>query len=65
MKNQETGKWVCDFCGGNQDNVAKMITAPNGETAICNDCVASCVGVILDDIKTKSFVQPIKPGGAA
>lgn len=60
MKNKETEKWVCDFCGSNQDKVAKMITSPNGETAICNDCIAKCAGIILDAIKTSSFVQPMK-----
>ncbi len=27
MKNQETGEFVCDFCGKHQDKVAKMFTS--------------------------------------
>ncbi|RYI14034.1 hypothetical protein EVY38_22820 [Klebsiella pneumoniae] len=38
MKNQETGKYVCDFCGSHQDKVAKMFTSTDSdEVAICND----------------------------
>ncbi|HIH9507232.1 ClpX C4-type zinc finger protein [Klebsiella quasipneumoniae] len=65
MKNQETGEFVCDFCGKHQDKVAKMFTSHSDVAAICNDCVALCVDVILQDIKTKGFVEPLKKGGAA
>ncbi|ELT6814191.1 hypothetical protein R9C70_000595 [Klebsiella pneumoniae] len=65
MKNQETGEFVCDFCGSHQDKVAKLFTSNSNEVAICNDCVATCVEVILQDIKTKGFVETLKPGGAA
>ena len=65
MKNQETGEYVCDFCGRHQDKVAKLFTSNSNEVAICNDCVATCVEVILQDIKAKSFIEPLKTGGAA
>ena len=65
MKSEQTQKLSCDFCGKNQDNVAKLITAPDSDTAICNNCVAACADIILDAIKTSSFVQPINKGGAA
>ncbi|EPC4575106.1 ClpX C4-type zinc finger protein [Klebsiella variicola] len=65
MKNQETGEYVCDFCGRHQDKVAKLFTSNSNEVAICNDCVSTCVEVILQDIKTKSFIEPLKTGGAA
>ncbi|HGG1079100.1 TPA: ClpX C4-type zinc finger protein [Klebsiella quasipneumoniae] len=38
MKNQETGEFVCDFCGKHQDKVAKMFTSHSNGVAICNDC---------------------------
>ncbi|EOV2033202.1 ClpX C4-type zinc finger protein [Klebsiella pneumoniae] len=65
MKNQDTGEYVCDFCGRHQDKVAKLFTSNSNEVAICNDCVATCVEVILQDIKAKSFIEPLKTGGAA
>ncbi|PLG18613.1 hypothetical protein B6J05_08135 [Klebsiella quasipneumoniae] len=65
MKNQETREYVCDFCGKHQDKVAKMFTSHSDVAAICNDCVALCVDVILQDIKAKSFIEPLKTGGAA
>lgn len=65
MKNQETREFVCDFCGKHQDKVAKMFTSHSEVAAICNDCVALCVDVILQDIKAKSFIEPLKTGGAA
>ncbi|EMV6430502.1 ClpX C4-type zinc finger protein [Klebsiella pneumoniae] len=37
MKNQETGEFVCDFCGKHQDKVAKMFTSHSNGVAICND----------------------------
>lgn len=66
MKNQDTGKYVCDFCGSHQDKVAKMFTSTDSdEVAICNDCVATCVEeILLKDIK-KSFTDPLRTGGAA
>lgn len=65
MKNQETGEYVCDFCRRHQDKVARLFTSNSNEVAICNDCVATCVEVILQDIKAKSFIEPLKTGGAA
>ncbi|OMP92705.1 ClpX C4-type zinc finger protein [Raoultella terrigena] len=65
MKNQETGEYLCDFCGSHQNKVGKIFTANSNGVAICNDCVALCVDVILQDIKTKSFVEPLNTGGAA
>jgi len=42
----------CDFCGKTKDNVEKLIV---GEfSAICNECVELCVGM-LDDDKVKKF----------
>jgi ATP-dependent Clp protease ATP-binding subunit ClpX len=42
----------CDFCGKSKENVEKLIVGDH--SAICNDCVDLCVG-ILDDEKVKNF----------
>lgn len=43
---------VCDFCGKSKEDVEKLIVGDH--SAICNDCVDLCVG-ILNDEKIKSF----------
>lgn len=37
MKNQETGEYLCDFCGSHQNKVGKIFTANSNGVAICND----------------------------
>ncbi len=45
----------CSFCGKNKELVEKLIVGGDN-SAICNDCVDLCVG-ILNDEKVKNFPQ--------
>ncbi len=40
---------VCSFCGKTQRNVKKIIASPNGESFICDECVAICKEIIRED----------------
>ena len=42
----------CDFCGKSKEDVEKLIVGEN--SAICNDCVELCVGILSDE-KVKNF----------
>ncbi len=43
---------ICSFCGRGQENVKKFIASPNGNSFICEDCIAICGDIIKnDDIK--------------
>ena len=46
----------CDFCGKNRHEVQKLIIG--AESAICNECVDLCVG-ILEDEKIKEEVKDL------
>lgn len=48
----KTVKHVCDFCGKSKEDVEKLIVGD--QSAICNDCVTLCVG-ILEDENVKEF----------
>lgn len=44
--------YFCSFCNKSKENVEKLIVGEN--SAICNDCIHLCVG-ILDEEKVKKF----------
>jgi ATP-dependent Clp protease ATP-binding subunit ClpX len=45
-----TSQHVCSFCGKEKDAVAKLIVSEN--VAICNECVALCQDLLLDNPAT-------------
>lgn len=42
----------CSFCGRSQKDAKKMISSPDGNTFICEDCVAICKEMLTDEIQT-------------
>jgi len=42
----------CDYCGRTQEQVPKIITGGNG-SAICGDCVLTCMQIILEGVTTE------------
>jgi len=55
MASAKSNNYSCDFCSKSKENVEKLIIGER--SAICNDCVDLCVG-ILNDEKIKNF--PLK-----
>lgn len=47
MKNPENP--TCSFCGKHQKDAKKIIASPNGESYICDECVAICREIIRED----------------
>ncbi len=47
MKNPEN--LTCSFCGKPQKDAKKIIASPNGESFICDECVAICRDIIRED----------------
>lgn len=47
MKNHEN--LTCSFCGKPQKDAKKIIASPNGESFICDECVAICREIIRED----------------
>lgn len=47
MKNPENP--TCSFCGKPQKDAKKIIASPNGESYICDECVAICREIIRED----------------
>ena len=47
MKNPEN--LTCSFCGKPQKDAKKIIASPNGESFICDECVAICREIIRED----------------
>ncbi len=45
VKNIEDGKMYCSFCGKSEDQVARLISGPDG-VCICDECVEICAGMI-------------------
>ncbi len=41
----------CSFCGRGQKEAKKMISSPDGNTFICEDCVAICKEMLTDELK--------------
>ena len=41
----------CSFCGRSQKEAKKMISSPDGNTFICEDCVAICKEMLTDEMK--------------
>ena len=52
MANKQTNH-SCDFCGKSKEDVEKLIVGEN--SAICNDCVDLCVGILKDEKKPFSL----------
>ena len=54
----------CEFCGRNENEVGKLISAPSG-VCICNDCVEICADLIFDETdekpesKTRSVLEKL------
>ncbi|MEY8562379.1 ATP-dependent Clp protease ATP-binding subunit ClpX [Eggerthellaceae bacterium 3-80] len=46
---QEPNEIVCAFCGRHSDDVAAMISGPNG-IYICDECVAICADAMMQDL---------------
>lgn len=47
MKNPENPS--CSFCGKLQKDAKKIIASPNGESYICDECIAICREIIRED----------------
>ncbi|HCG58170.1 MAG TPA: ATP-dependent Clp protease ATP-binding subunit ClpX [Clostridiales bacterium] len=47
VKNPEN--LTCSFCGKPQKDAKKIIASPNGESFICDECVAICREIIRED----------------
>lgn len=47
MKNPESPS--CSFCGKAQKDAKKIIASPNGESYICDECIAICREIIRED----------------
>lgn len=43
-------KWICDFCGKDNDEVEAMIAGPNGH-AICGSCTEIAMQIVIDKRK--------------
>jgi ATP-dependent protease Clp ATPase subunit len=39
----------CSFCGKNSKDVKKMIGSAIGQSAICENCLAACTKIILNE----------------
>jgi ATP-dependent Clp protease ATP-binding subunit ClpX len=52
LANKQTNH-SCDFCGKSKEDVEKLIVGEN--SAICNDCVDLCVGILKDEKKPFSL----------
>ena len=48
----KTPNHSCDFCGKSKEEVEKLIVG--NQSAICNDCVDLCVGILKDE-QVKQF----------
>lgn len=54
----------CNFCGKSQTSVKKLISSPNGDSYICNECVDACKDMINEMIanekpQEEKFVLPL------
>ena len=56
MKNPEN--LSCSFCGKPQKDAKKIIASPNGESFICDECVAICREIIRED-EAESQIETI------
>jgi ATP-dependent Clp protease ATP-binding subunit ClpX len=45
-------KIVCSFCHKPQDEVAKIVGAPEGKAFICDECIKLCYEVVKEKPKT-------------
>lgn len=52
---------TCDFCGKNQEQVTRMITAKTVD--ICAECVCVCMEVLVKEIESeiKEITFPLTP----
>lgn len=50
---------ACDYCGKPSDKVRRMICGPNG-SAICDECVLACTGILFNEFKTAMEIPFIK-----
>ncbi|WP_313684168.1 ClpX C4-type zinc finger protein [Pantoea sp.] len=64
MKNSETGKFHCDFCGKSADESGQMIIGKEN-SAICDECVCKCQGIILSHIKATYLLKQLDEGAAS
>ena len=59
----QKSEMTCSFCGRNQENVKKFIASPNGNSFICEECIAICGDIIKNDnikpvAETKKLLLP-------
>jgi hypothetical protein len=54
------GDYVCSFCGKRQGQCARMIAGP--DVAICNECVALCVEILLGELRAIKPTQSAREG---
>lgn len=49
------GKFECSFCGKSQDMVMRLISSPNADAFICDECIEACSDIIdseYNELKT-------------
>ena len=53
-------KAKCSFCGKSQNEVHKLVFAPQGkgDGAICSDCIKVCASIVVGEDKPKIQVMP-------
>ena len=49
----------CSFCGKRQENIRRLIRAPENVSSahICDECVAVCASILQDDEASKPEVK--------
>lgn len=58
MKEEEG--YSCSFCGKKQKDAKKLIASPGGEAFICDECVAICRDIMLEENKQTSDFEKIE-----
>lgn len=54
---QKNNNMICSFCGRGQPEIKKFIASPNGNSFICEDCIAICGSIIKTDVKEQNLEQ--------
>jgi len=54
---------TCSFCGKGAEQVAKLLTGPN--VHICNECVAMCHNIMVDELSRDAQRAAAVPGAPA
>ena len=59
MKNNETEKYFCSFCGKPKELTKRLIAGPNG-VYICDECIEICRDVMKEDDKKESSSDSVR-----